>query len=306
MSINKKICLFFCILFCTFSVFAEEKNFQISFSSEAGVFNGKIKEYVVDFDDNSESYILSRLDWQILNIPYLDLNIDINYLKHLKFELGCKIGISKNSGTMHDYDWMNPNDHTDNTHHSCHANMLDNFSQIKFNGGWSFYLPAQITLTPFISYEYENISFTGYNGWYQYPNEEGTFEGRVIGYEQSFNALRFGFLADTTIVPFMDFDLSFFVTPLFAINGVDTHFLTNACYWDKMQKGVLLEGKTDILYKANDKISFGLTGGIQFIPFMFGDTYSKTIKSKKWRYAYGIGGTDRILWNAGAVINIRF
>lgn len=299
------------LVFFSFSnLFAQEQDFNFSCRFDTGILNGSIKEFVFDFDENGDSYILSQLDWDFQKIFYYGLHSDIS-CNHLHIDTQFKIGTNGICGTMDDYDWQDKSDISKLTNHSWHTNSLDTFTKVSLNAGWNFFLPAKITLTPLLGFESENISFLGSDGAYKYLNSDGvtfntgSFKGKVISYNQKYNTLKLGFYSDIKALPFVDFDLSFFVCPLFKINGYDHHFARSIYFWDKMEKGVMFEGECDIAFNfLNNKLSAGINGGFQCIPIMCGKTYTRGSETKKWVYSYSLGGTQRLLWQLGCYFKV--
>lgn len=309
MSAFKKT-FFIIMMLCTANLFAQEDDVRFSFGFDSGLINGSINEYVFDIDSDEKSYTMSRLDWDIVNLKYFGCTLGLD-VKHLHADLNCKGGIPDVSGAMNDYDWLDYSDHTKLTNHSWHSNSVDSYIKADFNAGWTFYLPAEFTITPLLSYSYEYIGFTGSDGAYKYLNNdgitfrEGTFNGPVISYTQSYDAFRAGLNVNTLIIPSIDLGLSFFVSPVLNIDAVDTHVIRKICFWDNMTGGIMYEGNGHLFVDLSKLLSFGLTGGIQYVPVMSGETRSKNIKSSKWGYPDGTGGTKRLLWHAGIELKLN-
>lgn len=308
MKFAKKKLFFFLFIITTAKIFATSENYSFSMGADTGVIYGTIYELVFDFDSSSNPYVLSRLDWDFKNIQYTGWHADFVF-NHFYSDINFKAGIPGTYGTMNDYDWLDYNDTSKLTNHSWHTNVLSSYTKLNFNAGWKFFLPAKITLTPLIGFEAEDIFFIGYDGSYKYLNNdgvtynEGTFKGKVISYEQTYKALKFGFLAETTIVPHMDFGFSFFICPAFDIDGVDHHFRRNIYFWDNMVNGIMYEGNAKIaVLLLQNHVSLGIDGGIQYIPIMSGKTYNHKEGKSNWEYSYGLGGTKRFLWQLGTSV----
>ena len=76
----------------SFGLFAGEK-FQISISPEMGMYFGQIREHVFD-SDGTESYLISRLDWDIDPMPFYGIKVGLDVFNHLELKADGRIQVS--------------------------------------------------------------------------------------------------------------------------------------------------------------------------------------------------------------------
>ena len=181
---NKKTVLALLIFSLASFLFSAELT-SFSFEPEFGFLNGKIVENVWYVDviksDTTITYTpssnMSRLDWQLENVPYFGADIKTVFNQNLLIDFHFINAINGSCGIMEDYDWLNPitpewkDDPPDElTNYSIHTLNLDSLTNIDFKIGKIFYLDTEknISLTPSFGINIETLSFIGINGWKTY------------------------------------------------------------------------------------------------------------------------------------------
>lgn len=315
--------VFIIIFFITcLTVFANEKKiFSFTATPEYSLMNGNISEYVFNKYNNNTGNMESRLDWDVKNVSCIGFNASATIIKYIYIDVNGKIAISKKSGNMQDYDWLNSvyaiwenDDSTELTNYSIHDNTLNSYQNYQFSLGGKIYLPIKTVINPFIAYKHEYYNFTGSNGYCTYKSsdfEKSLFSGDVISYEQETNCFFMGINFFSTIIPYVDLFANIQISPSTnSFAALDKHFERSLCFYDKPTNVFILESKMKINYALNEHHSFGLNGDIQYIPLAKGKTYSSELtldnkSSGKWNESYGYqGGVSRFIWSVG--INYTF
>ena len=330
----KKIIYLFILLTFSSSLFALDSNF-ISFkiTPRIELLNGSINEFVFNEANTNTGHKESQLDWDLITIPVLGFNTDIDLLHYVHINLNGSVGIPTRSGFMQDYDWLNStgnggynpewknDDPTELTNYSKHENYLEKYLTFTASFGGNIYLPAKIILTPKIAYQYEFIAFNGRNGFSIYKSnkfQESSFTGKVISYKQEVNSMLLGLTVNISTLPRMFFSADFMISPKMTfLNAMDYHYLPRdlmpygVAFWDSFSNLFQLQSNITAQYNFNKYHQIGLTGFIQYIPLQKGNTRINSLTknqvhpSSGWSDAYiNGGGTSRLIWSIG--INYSF
>ena len=342
LSKSKKIISILFLANLTTAIFAFG-NGLFDFSAEAnmGFLNGNIYEYVFIEDYPTTDNVLSKLDWEVA-VPYAQAKLSLDLIKYLHLDLSGRLGIPGKSGYMQDYDWMNPSyyynydvysvrdNFDDYTHYSKSTNNLSDYKMFSASLGANINF-FMITFTPFVNYEYEKYAFDGVDGYciyeicqqdkslnknYIITTVEGTLSGKVISYEQSYQAF---FLGLNLSASFLRFRINGFVKyspDCTNIDAFDWHWVNSdnggTLYWDDLSKTSQFRTEITVYYDFNDNHSLGLNFGLQKISIVKGSDYSKSldsdgnITSSAWTLADAQGGTDRLIFNFSLSYNFRF
>ena len=160
---NKKAFFTLFVLLITSFTFAQNKIISVDAKANISLLNGSISEYAFDSASHNTDDVLSRLDWDVKNVPIVSASVDLTLFKYAYFNLGAGFGFpSTPSGNMQDYDWLNG---TELTNYSIHDNFLNSYRNIFVKIGYNFYLPLKITITPFVAYNYEYLGFDSFDGY---------------------------------------------------------------------------------------------------------------------------------------------
>lgn len=314
---------FFYIITFSAPVFAKDSEkkkqdyLNMKITPEIGIMNGVIHEYVFSYRCKNIDNKLSELTWELKNLPYIKLTADFDVLKYAYIGLAGKIGFPAESGIMQDYDWLNSTSALwshespyELTNYSRHVNKLQKYLMFTVNLGGNIFLPLDIKLTPFISYQYEIIAFDGRDGWRTYKSENYKvipFEGKVISYTQETNSVLFGLKFSVNSIPRTSLYGDFFCSPMLSFtNALDYHYVksnTGTAYWDKLDFMWNIQADFGIQYRFNKRHSSGISGGIQYIPVGKGVTSIKNLGTNgkpaygKWsKVSTEYGGSKRLIW----------
>ena len=105
---NKKAFFTLFVLLITSFTFAQNKIISVDAKANISLLNGSISEYVFDPASHNTDDVLSRLDWDVKNVPSVSASVDLTLFKYAYFNLGASFGFpSTPSGNMQDYDWLN-------------------------------------------------------------------------------------------------------------------------------------------------------------------------------------------------------
>lgn len=323
---KKSIIIF--LLFACSSAFGKN-NITFNLQPELSILNGSIIEYVFDDECKNTDNMLSRLNWDIKNIPVLELNSEFTLFNHITINFNGKFGIPKSSGNMCDYDWQNSvpsplhvdwalDPATELTNYSNHENSLDKYITFSLYGGYKFILPHNFAITPFIGYEYQSFSFYASNGYSIYKEDNFQklpFSGTVIAYEQEINSFLLGISLYSSILDKVDIKGSVIISPkLNKYLCLDRHFFGRTAYLDVLSNAFIFQSNLTANYKINKTNSIGLFGFIEYIPLIKGKNYTKSLGSDdkpvkgKWIPSSNIikGAASRFIWSVGINYTVTF
>lgn len=301
-----------------------EDYFSFTITPQFEVANGNIMEYVFDSDCKNTDSKLSELRWNVSTIALINLKADFSIIKYIYLGLSGTAAVPQRSDLMQDYDWENGlssypywinDDPTEYTKFSEHINTLDKYVTFKISLGGNVYLPAKITLTPHLAYQYEFIGFTASGGYGEYKNDSKaitrkTFNGKVISYVQEANSVFLGLKLSVDCIPRTTIRLNFDISPkLTFLNAIDYHYInrvsSGTAYKDSFKNLLQIETDATIQYRFTKNHSTGIYGKIQYIPLSKGQTTSRLIDkdgnftSSEWLESPSEGGTERYIWSLG-------
>ena len=305
---NKKAFFTLFVLLITSFTFAQNKIISVDAKANISLLNGSISEYVFDPASHNTDDVLSRLDWDVKNVPIVSASVDLTLFKYAYFNLGAGFGFpSTPSGNMQDYDWLNG---TELTNYSIHDNFLNSYRNIFVKIGYNFYLPLKITITPFVAYNYEYLGFDSFDGYWEckldYYNyrEKEELSGIVISYFQETNAFLVGVKLISPVLFNLKIDGEFLISPYTSnINTLDKHHLRQTHFIDLMPWSYQLQSSLNLSYSIQKHHKIFVQGFLQYIPVSKGNDYLRktdengNYTSTDWTIDKGCqGGTSRFLW----------
>lgn len=319
MRINNKKFLFLIFNFFFASVFASE-NFHFSLTPEIGLLNGNIYEYVFEDACTNTNNLVSKLDWEVQNIPFVEISTNFDFFKYINFSFGGKIGLPKKSGFIKDYDWLNycywqDDDPTELTHFSISTNKLNTFYSLNASLGINFSINKNNKITIFTAYDYFYIGFDAYDGYYSYKNydwEKITLSGKVISYFQEYNTFLVGIKTNHKISKWnFDFLVSFSPN-LCTNNALDFHYLTSTLYWDNIKNVFQLNTKFSSSFEIEKHSKIGISFSCKYVPTSKGKNYYTQISSEgkitgtNWSTQNAFGGSSNFLYSFFIFYNLGF
>ena len=303
---NKKAFFTLFVLLITSFTFAQNKIISVDAKANISLLNGSISEYVFDPASHNTDDVLSRLDWDVKNVPIVSASVDLTLFKYAYFNLGAGFGFpSTPSGNMQDYDWLNYD--TELTNYSIHDNFLNSYRNIFVKIGYNFYLPLKITITPFVAYNYEYLGFDGFDGYRKYKKENWQkieFSGNVISYFQETNAFLVGIKLISPVLFNLKIDGEFLISPYTSnINALDKHHIRKTHFMDLMPWSYQLQSSLNLSYSIQKHHKIFVQGFLQYIPVSKGNDYIRetdengNYTSTNWTIIKSVqGGTSRFLW----------
>ena len=317
---SKKLFLSLFTLVIVNFIFAENKIISVDAKANISLLNGSISEYVFDPASHNTDDVLSRLDWDVKNVPIVSVSVDLTLFKYAYFNLGAGFGFpSTPSGNMQDYDWLNcipiknggfglPKQYgTELTNYSIHDNFLNSYRNIFVKIGYNFYLPLKITITPFVAYNYEYLGFDGFDGYRKYKKENWQkieFSGNVISYFQETNAFLVGIKLISPVLFNLKIDGEFLISPYTSnINALDKHHIRKTHFMDLMPWSYQLQSSLNLSYSIQKHHKIFVQGFLQYIPVSKGNDYFRYTDENgnytptNWTIDKSCqGGTSRFLW----------
>ena len=314
---NKKAFFTLFVLLITSFTFAQNKIISVDAKANISLLNGSISEYVFDPASHNTDDVLSRLDWDVKNVPIVSASVDLTLFKYAYFNLGAGFGFpSTPSGNMQDYDWLYcyefglPEQYgTELTNYSIHDNFLNSYRNIFVKIGYNFYLPLKITITPFVAYNYEYLGFDSFDGYTAFK-EDDTWQkdeelsGIVISYFQETNAFLVGIKLISPVLFNLKIDGEFLISPYTSnINALDKHHLRQLHFMDLMPWSYQLQSSLNLSYSIQKHHKIFVQGFLQYIPVSKGNDYFRyTDENGNYTPTYWTidkscqGGTSRFLW----------
>lgn len=297
---------------------------DFSFESGTSFINGIIIENVwwakVVESGNTQTYTpttrLSKLDWQLKNLPSIFFDISATFNSHFSINFGLNTTLNGKYGIMEDYDWkfiLEP-DHL--TNYSIHILNVKNLTNIKLNLGYKFSFDTKrdLSLTPQIGFQVFSFDFEGISGYKMYENEGWTkvYWQRnevVIEYLQAYFAPRISFLLDYDISRFFEimFDGGILYCPKF--DAYDLHESKSTYYNDKIEGAWTLDGKLGLYFKLNNMNKLGIHININYMPDAYALTYTSHNKNSNYSEipeGGSLGGTSHFLWTYGISYTFKF
>ena len=302
---NKKAFFTLFVLLITSFTFAQNKIISVDAKANISLLNGSISEYVFDPASHNTDDVLSRLDWDVKNVPIVSASIDLTLFKYAYFNLGAGFGFpSTPSGNMQDYDWLNG---TELTNYSIHDNFLNSYRNFFVKFGFNCYLPLNITVTPFVAYNYEYLGFDGFDGYRKYKKENWQkieFSGNVISYFQETNAFLVGVKLISPVLFNLKIDGEFLISPYATnINSLDKHYMRQIHFIDLMPWSYQLQSSLNLSYSIQKHHKIFVQGFLQYIPVSKGNDFFRdtdengNYTSTDWTIVKSCqGGTSRFLW----------
>ena len=303
---NKKASFTLFVLLITSFTFAQNKIISVDAKANISLLNGSISRYVFDPASHNTDDVLSRLDWDVKNVPIVSASVDLTLFKYAYFNLGAGFGFpSTPSGNIQDYDWLNYD--TELTNYSIHDNFLNSYRNIFVKIGYNFYLPLKITITPFVAYNYEYLGFDGFDGYRKYKKENWQkieFSGNVISYFQETNAFLVGIKLISPVLFNLKIDGEFLISPYTSnINALDKHHIRKTHFMDLMPWSYQLQSSLNLSYSIQKHHKIFVQGFLQYIPVSKGNDYFRYTDENgnytptNWTIDKSCqGGTSRFLW----------
>ena len=314
---NKKAFFTLFVLLITSFTFAQNKIISVDAKANISLLNGSISEYVFDPASHNTDDVLSRLDWDVKNVPIVSASVDLTLFKYAYFNLGAGFGFpSTPSGNMQDYDWTYcfefdfPEEYgTKLTYYSIQDNFLNSYRNIFVKIGYNFYLPLKITITPFVAYNYEYLGFDSFDGYTAFK-EDDTWQkdeelsGIVISYFQETNAFLVGIKLISPVLFNLKIDGEFLISPYTSnINALDKHHIRKTHFMDLMPWSYQLQSSLNLSYSIQKHHKIFVQGFLQYIPVSKGNDYFRYTDENgnytptNWTIDKSCqGGTSRFLW----------
>ncbi len=327
----KKILIFLFVL-TSAKMFANTNNlFSLNLSADIGITNGLISEFVFEPRSYNTNDVLSRLDWQIKNIPVINFDGKVTLFKYGFLHANGFFALPKSSGCIEDYDWLNclpireggfnlPQEYgTEVTNYSWHNNHLASYYGFGISVGTNFIVPIiHFRFSPYISYQYEYIAFDGTNGYKKYKAEnwqKKDFSGKVISYFQEINSFLLGLDFEVPVFSHFGFSGSFSISPNATfIQALDFHYINKkdnygnyygTVFLDTLNSAFQLQTDATIYANINRHNKLSVSCFVQYIPTAKGNDYCKFITTDgiyikpddKWmQTGTNNAGTSRFLY----------
>lgn len=255
----------------------KERKYVFSFGTQFGFVYGQAFELVYPTPGETKGELLSELRWDMKPVFYYGIKLDFNLADIMSrpgffSSVSYKTGIPADSGVMEDRDWMSQ-ENGDLTHFSSHTNKIGDFYWLDAVVGASVPVKNYFYIKPFLSGSWMRFSFTGRDGYGEYPWGSVSFEGEeVIHYKQDWLLVAAGFSIGTKLLSPFSFDISFQISPLTYCADKDEHLTTETTYVDITSISLFLEPKGSFSFTL-ERIEFSLEFAYRYIGNTSGETY---------------------------------
>lgn len=305
---------------------------KIDIDTGFGLLNGSINEFVFSEHSKNTDNMVSRLNWDVLTVPYFNIGISADIFKYGFISVNGRLGVPCASGVMQDYDWLNStpptgyehwinDDPKDLTNYSIHYNEEENYFNISVKAGGNIPIGKNVVLTPYLGYEYDYIYFVAKEGYYKYKQTDfqktPTEAGPNISYGQEYNALILGINCDFNFISRMPISTSFQVVPgLGKLVALDLHHKrkehpNGLVFLDIYNSFFSLQWDLSVAYKFSPVFNLGLSSFIQYMPLKQGPSYVGPMEPnggipKEFRGPASTGGASRFLYGISFYGRIEF
>ncbi|MBR5647056.1 MAG: omptin family outer membrane protease [Treponema sp.] len=296
----KKTLVFFCMLF-SFPLYAQ----QFSVSAGAGLFNGKVNEYVFDETCANTDNKVSELNWLINNTALFNIDAACYLFNDFFFKADFNIAVPKAAKNMIDLDWLDNSNPFERTNFSEHPCDFTNYFSIEAALGKKINIGNFFTLEPFGAFSFDYIEFNSHDGYKIYKSdnyEKIRMYGKIIDYSQ----LTFSFFTGCNAILYDDNFcgiLSFAMSPFLSwCDCYDLHWQRNPPLYfnDEVYFSfrLKLSLELDYYFCKNNALCFFMN--LDFLPRNKGQSLTAAYNDKldrysqEWHVSYSEGGTDRL------------
>jgi outer membrane protease len=273
-----------------------QENLSLSVETGGGILFGETHEYVI----SESGKVLSRLDWQENWIPSIAIIPRFNFFNFfIAAKFLCAMPLDSAGNAIEDYDFLIEGSDAASLY-SRHDAYLDKQYDISGQLGYVVKL-RQWEAALGAGFQYRTRKWSAVDGYLQYPEDDRpwtgdepqkTVAGTSITYEQiiwmPLLSAEFKYhLKDWT------FGASGAFFPYVRADSLDTHFLRQVQFYDKMSGGIGGACTVFVTY-TNAKLnylSFGLSGGIDLIRNTTGETSAGKIGAVENEMKKSSGGS---------------
>ena len=293
--IKKNSTVFIVFLILSNSLFGLNKDiFNLNTSLHFGLLNGTINEYVFSDESKNTDNLMSRLDWDVYFVPFIQGDVNLTFFKYIHLGLNGRIGIPTVSGYMQDYDWLNSTppseiyehwkkeDPTELTNYSIHNNEINLYFNWGIELGGNINTPIDLNIIPYIGFQNDYIEMAAYGGYGLYkPYQESKhpFDGKVISYSQLLYAMSIGLKLNYDICNIVPVRFNLKIVPLVGkMTALDMHYTRSdkspygLAFGDFYENPLIYEFNLSVGYKVNKHLNFSLSSFIQYMPLIKGVT----------------------------------
>lgn len=216
-----------------------------------GMADGLAKEHVYDYENPDGSRRkLSRLDWDIKNVIMGGVNGSYRLLDKLTVNGGIWVALSKGSGEMDDYDWMNVGS-TDWTHYSLSEVDVTTGYIFDFNLAWDLLRGSEWTLRGIFGYKQDGWKWEDRGVYLLYPEYNYVpipLDGEnMIDYEQE---IRMPYLGASGDWRWNDLTLAGYLTwsPIVEADDWDHHIARTLKFHETFEGGDMFGAGMEVRY----------------------------------------------------------
>lgn len=267
---------------------------------------------------------MSQLLWDMKPLFYYGYALNFERSKLVRraglfANVSVKYGAPSNTGVMEDRDWQDERDHR-LTHFSRHDNFTETMLLFDVKAGGSFPVFHTVALKVYGLLSFMDFSWESFDGYTQYASgsngqydewndslPKSYYEGRIIGYDQTWLVFGAGFSL-TLPIGFASVGLAFDVSPFILGASVDNHWLRSLQFNDYLRGGVFLEPGLFADFSFGRRVGLALSVSWRLLINAAGDTYIYR-KFQDASYlesaTFNSGGAGLSVLDAGLSISIK-
>jgi outer membrane protease len=303
------------------------KTFPYAFSVKAvaGLLYGQGEEIVYKYEDNDIYY--SQLLWDLKPLFYAGSSLSFSLWNPRESpgffsEFLLRFGVPRHTGDMEDRDWMS-NYNEDLTNFSSHDNYTEGALLMDFSAGLSFPLAIGPLFKLFLGFSYMRFKWIARDGYYQYAESTGgKYEpwdasiektpvyGPAIAYSQEWAIFTLGASLFVPLLPFFSLDFSFQFGPAAFCYAQDDHFERKRQFIDYVYRGLMFEGRGELVFSFNQRVSLSPYCGYRLIMGGRGESYIRQSGTGGDgifdRSAYDTAGAGYAALDTGLILKVRF
>jgi outer membrane protease len=318
----RKFVIFLFFFSATSLLFSESENNlenqKSSYEFSTGLFLGMLHGTSFELVYKTPTIPLSELQWEIKPLFYIGSFLQFSQSNPIEkngfySKLTLKIGFPTESGFMEDRDWLATENNL--SHFSKHTNTTNNTILFDISLGYSFSILSTIVITPLFGFHLMYYDWIAEDGYVQYAKDGNTWnnslpqipsKGSVVGYSQTWKILSFGLSIKYPFLKRFILEGSFLYSPFIWVDTIDNHFLRNTegiRFYDKIERGYLLEPSLAFYIIFNQKIKLHLNASYRYINDSKGYSYAYDNKDNSFLNK-SLAGAEYQVWDAA--INVIF
>jgi len=274
--------------------------YSISASAFTGFLHGQAEEIV--YQRYHREQYLSQLLWDIKPLMYLGMGGEFGPRRPFEDKgiigaLSLKFGLPFKTGIVEDRDWLNSFEEW-MTHFSQHNAYSQSAFHLDMSAGYSWCFNETFILRAYGEFSFMNYSWSGEDGYLQYPRDSGgdyiyddapewknnlekdNVSGMILFYTQNWFIITPGVSYKARLSPLLRLEGHLNITPLVFCIARDDHlfsensrYIQGATFWDYLSLGTYISVGNKVSYLFNEYLDLSLSASYRLMRGLRGRTY---------------------------------